>query len=221
MKQRYIHTFTGGNRVVCIIDTSALKQMAAHERLKNPADAIKRLTWEWDAPPTEALLPEYRAFAQRMYGKVAQAIGKRMLIRGPSEVSGIDEAWLFDEQGAVTVKPLPPEMQKPKPQLAEEAGFDIDEMQRLGRLSQRDAQSLHAHLCRTAGMKEEIEIEAAWNVQSPGALWNCPPDECKGPYVDELTGWVLRFMAEKVKEAHGNRASMSRMEKQSNPDLQP
>lgn len=203
MNQTHVCKFTNGNRLVCRINISALNRVASHERLKNPKEALRALEFTWDQKPTPDILAEYRPFAQKMYGVVAKTVGLKMLIRGPSEEPGKDESWVYEADGTLTVHATP-EAPPPTETMKIPDGFnpkiDLEEMQRLGRLSQKDAQDLHALLCQMAGMTEEDEVVASWNVHSPLAPWNCPPDECEGPYVQELTGWVLEFMRVKMQD---------------------
>lgn len=196
MKQTHVHTFADGNQVTCEINISRIKQLVANERLRTPKAALETLEWKWKSQPTPGIMLEYRTFALRMYGILAKAAALKMLVKGPSEMLGIDEAWIFDEQGNVSIEPIPTGV----PELDEAGPLDLEFLQKHGRLSQFDAQSLHAQLCRMSGMTDPLAVEAAWNVQSPMALWNCEPEQCNGIYVQELTSYVVRYMQEKLEE---------------------
>lgn len=196
MKQTHVHTFADGNQVTCQINISRLKQLVNHERLPTPKAALETLEWKWKSQPTPGIMLEYRTFALRMYGLLAKSAALKMLVKGPSEILGIDEAWIFDEEGKVTIEAIPTGV----PVIDDVKPVDLDYLQKHGRLSQADAQSLHAQLCRLAGMTDALAIEAAWNVQSPMALWNCEPEQCNGIYVQELTSYAVRYMQEKLEE---------------------
>lgn len=204
MNQTHVYKFTNGNRVVCRINISTLSRIAKNERLQTPKEALKALEFTWDEKPTPDMLAEYRPFAQKMYGVVAKTTGLKILIRGPSEEPGKDESWVYDADGTLTVHATPeapPPAEAMKIPDSFNPKLDLEEMERLGRLSQKDAQDLHALLCQMAGMTNEDEVVASWNVHSPLAPWNCPPEECKhSPYVKELTGWVLEFMRVKMQD---------------------
>lgn len=196
MKQTHVHTFDDGNQVICTINLSRIKQLLAHDRLRTPQAALECLDWKWKSQPTPGIMLEYRTFAQRMYGLLAKSAALKILVKGPSKILGIDEAWIFDEEGKVTIEAIPTGV----PEIDDVRPVDFDFLQKHGRISQADAQSLHAQLCRMAGMTDPLAIEAAWNVQSPLAEWNCEPEQCNGVYVQELTSYVLRYMEEKLEE---------------------
>lgn len=200
MNQTHILKFASGNRVVCKINVSGINRLKAQERLHTARAVLEQITWHWDEKPLPALLAEYRPFAQRMYGIVAQLSGLPLVIRGPAEAVGLQEGWCYDAAGTLTIQPIVPRVPLERDPAAQlEQPLDLDALEQLGRLSQQDAQNLHTILCHQAGMKDPDAIMAAWNVQQPLAPWDCPPDECKGPYVDQLTQWVLRFMREKLR----------------------
>lgn len=79
--------------------------------------------------------------------------------------------------------------------------FDFDELVRLGHLCQRDAQVIHAAICRHTGVTDPAAIVEMWNVESPAAPWDCPLNQFKGPYVIALTGIFCEFLKDKTAEA--------------------
>lgn len=193
MNQTHIQNFSNGRRLVCRVNISAIKHLAANGRIKDTKAALRCIEWDWGKEPaTPDMLPEYRPFAMRMYGILAQTFGASMLIRGPSEVNGIDEAWMIKPDGSCEVQALPPP--PPAPPELDMPEVDLDLLQSLGRLCQRDAQNMHRALCHRVGITEEKAIRAAWKERSPLVPWDCPPDECRGVYVEELTQLVVSYM---------------------------
>lgn len=76
--------------------------------------------------------------------------------------------------------------------------MDLEYFATNGRISQREAESLHGHLCTLSGVTDADEIIADWNRRSPESPWG---NDGESEYIHSFTTMFQAFMKEKINDA--------------------
>lgn len=194
MKQNYELKISDGQIVRAVVNISMIKQWLAQPQLLNVTSPARAVKFEYYMTPTPEHFVEHREWAMGIYGAVAKSLGAPFKVKGFGEVPGTQEGWHFDAQGEASVCEIDRKLTEEPHPLAGRIVIHLDELQRLHRLCQEDAQNLHVLICQRSGLHDFDEIVKRWNAACPLAPWNCAPDECRGEYVDQLTDIALDYI---------------------------
>lgn len=75
--------------------------------------------------------------------------------------------------------------------------IDLKKLAERGRLSQREAEEIHACLMQKSGIHDGDAVIAEWNKRSPESPWG---EDGNSSYIESFTDLIIEYMKDQLKE---------------------